>query len=252
MANDSLTLILNGEVTLADFAAAMARFTDLVADLSNEVAGEAAIQWMVEHLDAGSATATVRAVADDRPAIERVVEAYGIVARAAETGDPIPYSGNILARLRELAEITDGRITSVSLATDTVEATIARGVVAGERPHKARQSYGMVKGRVESITRRRGLKFTLYDEVFDRPIICHIREDQKELMRNAWGRRATVAGRIARDPVYGHPVWVRDITEIRLLNEYAPGAFRKTLGILPLKADAENSEDIIRRLRNAP
>jgi hypothetical protein len=51
MDNDTLTLALNGDVSLRDFAQAMAQFSALVQGLTIEIAGDAAIEWVIDTLD---------------------------------------------------------------------------------------------------------------------------------------------------------------------------------------------------------
>jgi len=251
MDNDTITLSLNGEVSLDDFSRAMGHFTTLVTALSQEVAVETHIEWIVAGLDAGSAVATVQGISDNPEPVGRVVEAYGIMANAMETRSPIPYSQNIVTKAHELIKIIDGRITSLGFMTDTVDAVIISRQAWDAGARKAKYSYGVIKGIVESISRRRGLKFTLYDEVFDRSITCYVKEDQKEHMRDIWGKRIAVSGRIRREPIHGNPVSITEITKLRILPERQPGGWRRAIGILPLAPDAERPETIIRRLRDA-
>jgi hypothetical protein len=249
MTEDTLTLVVDGDVTLSDFATTMDRFTKFISDLSTELAGDAAIEWFIQNLDAGSAIATVRAVSEDSAAVERVIVAYGVIGQAAESGSTIPYSVQVQDRVRELASIIDGRITSLSFETAAVQATITSGQL-GDTPRRTKYSYGMLKGVVETLSSRRGFHFLIYDEVFDRKITCYVKDDQKETMRDAWGKRVAVSGRIAREPKRGLPIAIRDITSIRILPAAKPGAWRDAIGILPLAPNAERPEVILRRLRD--
>jgi len=251
MMDDTITLALNGEVTLDDFSRAMGRFTALVTTLSQEVAVETHIDWIVAGLEAGSAVATVRGVSENPEPVGRVVEAYGTMANAMETRSTIPYSQDVVAKAHDLINIIDGRITSLGFMTNTVDAVIVSRQAWEAGARKAKYSYGVIKGIVESISRRRGLKFTLYDEVFDRSIVCRVKEDQKEQMRDIWGKRVAVSGRIRRDPIRGNPVSITEITKLRVLPDRQPGGWRRAIGILPLAPDAEMPETIIRRLRDA-
>ena len=156
-----------------------------------------------------------------------------------------------MAKAHDLINIIDGRITSLGFMTNTVDAVIVSRQAWEAGARKAKYSYGVIKGIVESISRRRGLKFTLYDEVFDRSIVCRVKEDQKEQMRDIWGKRVAVSGRIRRDPIRGNPVSITEITKLRVLPDRQPGGWRRAIGILPLARDAEMPETIIRRLRDA-
>ena len=73
MAADTLTLELNGDISLAQFAEAMKRFQALVADLSKDIGKDATISWRVDDLNKGSAIATVQGYGAAGDVIERVV-----------------------------------------------------------------------------------------------------------------------------------------------------------------------------------
>ena len=79
MAKDTLTLALNGDVSLEDFSKAIQQFSNLVSSLHDDVAKESSIEWFIENLEAGSAIATVKGIGEeesDAQAIEQVVDAY--------------------------------------------------------------------------------------------------------------------------------------------------------------------------------
>ena len=64
MAKDSVTIVLNGEVTLSDYAKAMSSFSRLILALSEECASGKNIRWTIESLETGSALGTFRGVAE--------------------------------------------------------------------------------------------------------------------------------------------------------------------------------------------
>jgi len=109
-------------------------------------------------------------------------------------------------------------------------------------------AWGMVEGVVETLTKRHGLRFTLYDQLNDRPVSCYLQEGQQEEMRGIWGKRAIVQGWVTRDPVDGHPVGIRQISSIQEIDE--AGDYTKARGIAPVGADALLPEEAIRRLRD--
>lgn len=82
MRSDTLTLALEGQVPLGEFADALEGFRRLVEALSKEVAKDAEIEWTVEALEVGSAMATVRGESADPRAVESVASAYLSVGRA--------------------------------------------------------------------------------------------------------------------------------------------------------------------------
>ena len=59
MPKDTITLALNGDISLGDFSKAVQGFLNLVTGLRSDIAKDASIEWFIEDLEAGSAIATV-------------------------------------------------------------------------------------------------------------------------------------------------------------------------------------------------
>src|SRR5258706_4131375 len=117
MANDILTLALEGEVDLQEFASAISNFNLLISQLSREVGQNAKIEWIVEELHAGSAIATFRGVYADIEPIEKVVSAYEEIGDAIATGRDIPFSAIVKKHTAALTNIIDGRISAIRFET---------------------------------------------------------------------------------------------------------------------------------------
>ena len=258
MPDETVTLTLDGNVSLRDFATATAAFSGLLDALSQSVAPGSDLNWVVERLDSSSAVMTARADTGTEEAAERVSFAYISVGRAIESREPIPYTSEAGDYARTLANLVNGRIPSVTfenprdtqiLRHPALPSGVPSGVAAvSERLFVAR---GAVEGVVQTLSNRRGLRFTLYDSVFDKAVSCYLRKEQEILMRDAWGRRAIVEGTVTRDPDTGRPRAIRQITAVELVVERAPGAYRNARGISPSGPDDERPEDRIRRIRDA-
>jgi hypothetical protein len=251
MPNDVLTLALNGDISLNDFAITVTNFQHLVDSLTADVAGGEGIEWVIEDLQAGSAIMTLRGSAGNETAVERVVRAYHVVGQALERHEPIPYAPAIVRWATALTSIIDGKISSIHLETPLGLSMVTTHVGEMEGWPTMTFAYGSIKGRVETLTRRKRLRFTLYDSIFDRGITCHLRSDQEETMRNAWGRRVEVRGEIARDPVHGYPITIKNISDIQILADVQPGSYKRARGVAPVHADTEPPEVTIRRMRDA-
>ena len=111
-------------------------------------------------------------------------------------------------------------------------------------------SIGAITGRVQTLSSRSGLRFNLYDTVHDRAVACYLGQGQEEIMREAWGNRATVVGRVSRDPVTGKPLSIRDIRKVELLDDVAPGTYRQARGAIPWEPGDILPEEAIRLLRD--
>jgi hypothetical protein len=247
--NNTLTLRLEGDVPLELFATAMRNFSELVVQLSNSVAIDAKIEWIIEDLRAGSAAATIVGMSHEADAIASVVAAYEAVGVALEMNTPIPYNDKVQRAAKGITSVLNGKITSISFETATADATIVSAAVEKKDKPKNRYTYGTVKGDVETLSRRRGFKFTLYDTLFGKAVNCYFTAAQEDIVRNIWGKRVIVSGKIGRD-TEGRPQVVREIHDVREVVPSAPGSYSKARGILSSVAGGERAEDIIRRVRD--
>jgi hypothetical protein len=261
MSQNILTFALDGEITLAEYAEAMKRFRSFVGALSQEVGRDTKIDWRVDELQAGSAIATIHGNSAHPDIVDSVVQAYARVGTALERGEPIPYSDIVRRRAYHIQKLVRGSIHSIRFETPFSDAHITNGVRRddGSRPIDSNQadkvtikkSHGQVRGTVQTLTNRDGLKFTLYDSIFDSPISCYLHEGQEEIMRRLWGRKVIVSGIIGREPYQQRAVVVRQIEKIDLIEDIPPGSYRLAKGAIPREEGKPRPEVIIRELRDA-
>lgn len=254
MVKSTLTVVLQGEVLLADFAQGMQRFRALIEALSREVARNIEIDWRIEDLAPGSALTSVRGIArreQDQPIVEEVIDAYGRVGDALESGRSVPYSQQVVKASEALVDVINQRVEAIRLETEVQDWTITRGELLGEMEQGALEpAVGAVEGRVETLSSRGGLRFTLYDVIFDKAISCYLAEGYEDIMRDAWGHLAIVEGIVKRDPRTGRAQTVRQVRNVQVLHEGEADDYKRARGALPLDADREMPEDVIRRARD--
>jgi hypothetical protein len=249
MTDTTITLALNGDVPLDDFADGIREFWRLVNALTQEVSGKSDIAWFIDELHGGSAIATIRGEADQVEDVERVVHAYAVVGRALERNEVIPYSPRVAKAARSLTSLLNGNITSIRFETETVTSTVTTGAPDQSRAYLS--AFGAVEGRIETLRSRHRLSFTLYDSLNDQAVYCTLRSEQSELVRDAWGKRVIVEGWIKREPVSGRPVEISPVESIITLPEVMPGSYRRARAVAPPRLDAPSTEEAIRRLRDA-
>jgi len=246
MPRDVLTFALEGDVDLMLFPEAVWKFRDLVQALSEEVAGQTPIVWQIDMLSAGSAVIAVKGQAEAPETVERVVSAYAAIGKAREKQEPIPYSERIQQRAHAITGILDGKVTSIRFETPNEE-SIVSGRLTAQPPSPILHAFGAIRGRVETLTRRRGLKFILYDAVDDRAVTCYVQAEQSEMIRQVWGQRVTVHGWISRSPYTGHPLSVHNITAIDPLPDADVRAYMSARGAVPWESTFPLPEDAIRK-----
>lgn len=250
MTPTTLTLALGGEVPLDLFSQTMRHFEQLVDALSKEMGEGATVDWIIDELSAGSALITIRGESADPTVVERVGRAYVIIGQSLEEGKPIPYAPAIARAAENITKVLNGKITSIQFEAGTEVATVTAGV-STEQAAGLIGAFGAIEGRIETLTHRSWLGFTLYDFLHDRAIRCHLSADQADSVREAWGRRAIVRGWIRRDPVSGRPVTVNPVHSIEIVPEVDRGSYRLARGVAPAGNDEPSPEISIRRLRDA-
>lgn len=256
MASEPLTIELSGEVSLAVFAEEMRHWRTLLESLAAEVSTAAPVSFVIAGLYAGSALAMVQAESEDENALAELARSYTAIGRALRSRDPIPFGSERLGRAaRDLVKPIGRGVTAIRFETAADDVTITGQVAGlhGQRTELLRslKAYGSVTGRIQTLTSRRGLAFTIFDSLFDRAVNCYLDKGQEDLIRDKWDRRATVYGLIARDPLSGRPVTIRRIADVVLEPEVSTANFRSARGVIPFSPEAEPIGETLRRLRDA-
>jgi hypothetical protein len=256
--SDTVTLELQGTVSLSDFSTAVARFDALVAALTAESDG-AGIAWQIDALEYGSAITTARGVSTNGAIperIDRVVRAYLEVGQALESGGTVPFSPAVKQTADALVRLlSGGTIEAIRFETAADDAivrqppTLALPAAPAPRPRSA--SYGAVTGRIQTLTSRNALRFVVYDHIHDRAVSCYLVEGGQAMMREMWDRMATVEGWVSRDPASGRPLTVRRVSDVTPLPEREPDGYKRARGAIPRGSDEPLPEVMIRRLRDA-
>ena len=248
MPNNTMTLALSGDVPFDSFAKAMSSFNLLVSFLGTEHDAGGDIRWFVDALEKSSALATIRGESTKPNKVEAVVNGYTQIATALETGRPMPtYRARTLGYAKDIVALLNEHITSVRFETAIEEHIVTSPPFVGAVP--LRPAYGAVEGRVQTLTNRQSLRFTLFDSFHDRAVSCYVVEGYEEIMRESWDKRAVVEGLVTRDPSTGRPLAVRQVTHIRMLPD-EEGDYRKARGAIPYVEGGPAPEEVIRRLRD--
>ncbi|HXH58805.1 hypothetical protein [Iamia sp.] len=248
--DDSVTFRLDGEVTIGLLSDALRRFSKVLDELSR--VRDAHVAWVLSGLEYGSAMTTARAIPLDKEsaaAVSDIVEDYLGAARQVARGNLDP-DRPILRLVGDLAAVADDEHPLVlETAEDDV---IFTGQSAPPAPPSAApemtRSLGAIRGRIETLSHRGGLRFTLYDLTNDRPVSCYLRSEDEAMMRGAWGRIADVTGTITRDAATGRPRAIRRVSRVDLIAEGDSLGYKQARGAIRLDGPAEQ---VIRRVRNA-
>lgn len=250
MVKNTLTLALEGEIVLDDFANALINLSSLLTELTKEVAKDTDVSWVIDELYAGSAVATFKGVDGKMSSVEDIVNAYEIVGEHLQAGSEIPYSLPVQKYARCITNILNTRVTAIRFETSAKDIIVTNKPIGGEIT-QIKYTWSSIKGIVETISKRKKLSFTLWDSLFDKPVSCYFKEGQENIMRDVWGRTVIVSGRVGRRTDTGRPIVIRDVKNVRLIENIEPGSYRKAKGIFPWSPGDELPESIVGRLRSA-
>lgn len=260
MSEKTVTLKLQGVVTVAALSRALQSFTALIRELSTDAKARG-MDWDVTGLEAGSAQVTACADLADRfteQQADLVVQAYLDIGRElAQRKRLLGYRARVRRPALALADVAGAGIDAIVFETPDGDALVTREptgenpTVEGDLLAFPTATLGAVSGRVQSLSSRGGLRFTIYDSMDDKAVSCYLDRDGEPLMIDVWGKVATVEGVVSRDPRTGRALAVRQISGVVAHDERQPDDYRVAKGaVIPLPGAAK-PEDIIRRMRDA-
>ena len=246
MSKNTLTFELGGRVEIGDLEKGITAFRRLLSALTPS---QEKVAWVVVDLQPGSATATLLGESDNPAVVDKVIKDYEKVGKLlARRKGRLPYTSQVIRAADSVMELTS---TCEYVRFKTADADC---VIYGKDDMPAKSapsvSIGSVTGRVQTLFNRGGLKFNLYGRIHDKPVACYMRQGQEELMREAWGKRARVTGRVYRDHELGLPISIRDIMRVEILENTDPWAYRNARGVIPWKQGDKLPEQVIREMRD--
>ena len=251
MTKNTVTFELGGRVEIKDLENGIIAFRRLVSALTPK---NERVAWVVEDLQPGSATATLRCDADNPDIPERIVKDYEIIGSFLGRHKMLPSRYN--TRVKKAAEaviaLTEN-VEYVRFETSDSDFMIHGDMYAldSKLAPFPTVAIGAITGRIQTLSNRAGLRFNLYDAVHDKAVACYLNPKQEEIIREAWGRRAIVSGTVSRDASTGRPIAIRRIIDIEILEDVPPGTYRRARGAIPWQRGYKKPEEIIRQLRDA-
>ena len=227
------------------FHEGVSRFRQLVSALTPRQG----VTWVVEDLQPGSAVITLRGESESLEQVEKIVSDYGNIGKALESDEPLQYNRRV-KRAAERVHDLAGSVEYVRFETPLADYMLS-GVITTRVNRQSRISIGVVTGRVQTLSNRGSLRFSLYDTLHDKAVSCYLQPGQEELMREAWGRRVKVGGQVSRDAPSGLPKAIRQILSIDILKDVELGSYRLARGSVPSQPGDDLPEEVIRQLRDA-
>ncbi len=181
--------------------------------------------------------------------VEKIVDRYGEIGKALERQEA-PRDGSRITQAVNAVRNLAASVEYVRFETPNADYTIYGNGKVLSQPATT-SAIGAVTGRVQTLSNRAGLRFNLYEPIFDKAVSCYLPQGQVELMREAWDRRARVSGRVSREAATGRPIAIRQIVKVEVLEDAAPGSCRLARGAVPWQEGDLLPEEAVRRLRDA-
>jgi hypothetical protein len=198
-----LTLEIDGSHVSPDkFVRAVTAFFEMVRELSPPVSDSGArADWHVQVKKGSNLVGAYPARGVPPFIVDRVLSTMGdgVAGLEREAREPVAFTDKALKSLRKLAQVA---------GTSTADDTQVR-VWVGKQPQRVTQrsvfhvteileaiyqEYGSVEGRLQTISERGGLRFVIYEPVWDRPIRCIIPERLMPEAVEAFRKRVEVYG----------------------------------------------------------
>ena len=110
--------------------------------------------------------------------------------------------------------------------------------------------FGSVQGRIQCLSNRGSLCFTLYDHLHDQPVVCFLEPGNEGIMREAWGHLVEVQGLIQREKGTHLPSRITHIKQIQILPETDRNDWHQAIGAFPVPEGSPLPEEVIRLGRN--
>lgn len=250
---NTVTLRLGGLVSVDEFAERAELWARMLAALAQEESRESQIRWQIADLSYSSAILTAEPQTEDpvvRERLPRLVDHYLAVAREVQSGHDDP-NRPLLRLVHNLIEKATPE-ADITFETPEDEVTFEGAMRPLDmKPTDHTATLGTVRGRVETLSQHRGLRFTIYDLLTDRAVSCYIEPGHEEQLRDAWGRLADVTGMVKRDSRSSRPVSIRRVSRVEVIPDRDPDTYLRARGIVTPKEGAPKSGDLLRQLRDA-
>jgi hypothetical protein len=251
MSMDTVTLRLHGEdISLDKFAQAAEHFALLMKAISTEGEGED-VRWQLSDLVYSSAVMTAQGNGTEPDQVDRAVRSYALVGKALRDGSTDALSKAVRTPALGISKVIGNGVSAALFETpeDDFKVTEPTATPTKRAPDLIR-ALGAVTGRIQTLSSRSALRFTLYDRLYGRAVSCYLKEGQEEMARDAWDKYARVEGEVWRDPETGWPTSVRNIMAVeKIEDEGTVHGYRRARGAW--HAHELSPEERIRRLRDA-
>lgn len=190
-----LTLEFGGEVEPREFERVLAAFFDVIEGIDH---AWPKVRWKVE-VKKGSQLIGVAPIGAPPPFLPSFMQTFTDGLATLERGPEKPqhFTDKALRGVRTIARYSDSPARP-RLWSDYRPIRLSGHTVAnvGELLEGNLVEHGALSGRLQTLSERDGFKFVVYDDLWDQPISCLIKQDDIPRAMAAFGRRVEVFGQV--------------------------------------------------------
>jgi len=242
------------------FIAALTGFQHFISAIHADIGVQKRLTWRMADLSMGSAQACIQPEEEDLASIEETERVNTTTAQAIAIArtkgiGAIPHSPKVINSYLEMVGATGSRPVELQLIYGGKAEPIPRESVwsadapaAQEPTAPPRVSYGVIRGKVEGRNIHKGERFTLYEDIHERPIECTVPVEWEHFnMETIWAKRVAVRGFLT--PAKGNKTATMDEIEEITPIDPVEGDFASTRGILKIPHSDEEILEDLRRIR---
>lgn len=264
MAENTFTFSLEGKVPLSVFADAVRHWNALLSSIATST-GHTSTTFVISDLEYGSTIVTASLAEPDEAIGSEIADQVFAVGEGMRSGNIIPFPDPVQRAARALMTgVSRGQGYPLTITADDRDVYVPPNPDEKQKSQLVHQetgmatpstteSFGSLTGRIQTLSSRDALKFTLYDSLRDRAVKGTLTPALAEQMRDLWNKDVYIEGWIVRDFSTGHPLRIKNLRLIEPAPELSLSlSYRGARGILKGKLTPDMSpEERIRQVRDA-
>jgi len=226
---------LDGPISLRALSVALHRFEELASAVAEEVAPGERFEWVIDYLEAGSATTDFLTKTDRKESGSEVRLGITTALDAAASNRVIPYKQRVTEAARSVIALVGSEAEGLRCNTEYgVVSVSAPMLISTPRQRATTRAFGMIKGEVDGLVRSKG-RFVVLTDSEVRSVSCYLARNVEvdAVMPGLYGKRVRVSGDLERDRRTGRVLKVEEVEpeSIEILPPLNPLAFEAALGV---------------------
>lgn len=239
--DNKIKLTLDGPLLTVDkFLDAIENMFGIIKEVSLSVAkksGKTGVKKWVVSVEKGSAVISCEAREASPEVISKTVHAVsdGLYTLEHKSIRPPYFSDSTLVKVGKLAAVIDlqGKLVDkIQVTANNKALTLSHQTFTNiQKLITKSEAYGSVEGTLWMVSGAKGYKFSVYDDLTNKAIECHFKDDMLDEVIRAFGKHVSVSGLIKYNEK-GEPKAVYNIKGFKIFSKEGLPTFYDVKGIL--------------------